>query len=331
MLRKLLFAAVVLVSVGAVGVAGLLAWTHIVVRSARTTLPSGLTLAVAFTDQGSAARVSYVNTATQPMPRSAVLSPPDDPEPNQDYVMSHPAFVAEWADGRMLLVDAGMTADRARAFGRTIELFMGAPAIQPLGSVADALGTDRARVRGIVFTHLHIDHVDGLAALCDVGAGPIDVFMTPNQARRVTHTTRDAMALVRGAACARIVELSDANGDAIYEIPGFEGAGVIAAAGHTPGSQMVVLQERGADQARRIFFAGDIANHVDGIRFDIGKPWPYGTFLVPEDEVRLGELRRFLRARSAEPDTLVVVAHDQQALEASGIPAFASLPRLQPE
>lgn len=331
MLRKLLFAAVVVLSVGAIGIAGLLAWTHIVVRSARTPLPSGMTIAVAFAEQGGAARVSYINTASQPMPRAAVLSPPDDPEPNHAYVMSHPAFVAEWADGRMLLIDAGMRPDRARAFGRTIERFMGAPAMRPLGSIVDALGPGRERVRGIVFTHLHIDHVDGLAALCEVGAGPIDVFMTPNQARRVTHTTRDAMALVRGATCARIVELSDADGDAIYEIPGFAGSAVIAAAGHTPGSQMVVVQERGANHARRIFFAGDIANHVDGIRFDIGKPWAYGTFLVPEDEVRLGELRRFLRARGDEPDTLVLVAHDQLALEASGMPAFASLPRLAPE
>ena len=49
-------------------------------------------------------KVSVIETARQSMPRSGVLDPGTDPTPDAPYVMTHPAFVLEWADGRLLLV-----------------------------------------------------------------------------------------------------------------------------------------------------------------------------------------------------------------------------------
>lgn len=321
-MRKLLLALVALPALAVLAGATLLAWTHHAVRAERGPLPNSLALSVALLAADRPVRITYVNTATQPMPRSAVLDPDADPHPERAYVMSHPAFVLEWRDGRILLVDAGLTPEGARTFGKPIEQWTGAASIEPLESVTAALGEAVPRVRAAVFTHMHVDHVDGLTALCAAGAGPVDVFMTPAQARRRTHTTWGALGLVRSAPCARIHILEGADG--LYRIPGFPGVVVVAAAGHTPGSQLVIAQEQTQDGDRLIYFAGDIANHHDGIVHDIGKPWAYRTFLVPEDEERMRELRAFLRAASERSGgTLILTAHDQLALEASGLPPYA--------
>ena len=88
-------------------------------------------------------RVAWINTASQKMPRSAVLDASLDPTPASPYVMSHPSFVLEWGDGRMFLIDAGMDRESAAAFGRPLEWVSGAEPIEPLGSTAEQLGPRR--------------------------------------------------------------------------------------------------------------------------------------------------------------------------------------------
>ena len=84
-------------------------------------------------------RVSVINTASQPMARSGVLDAERDPDSAQPYVMSHPSFVLEWADGRILLIDTGMTPEQATAFGKPIQMIRDAQPIEPHQSTADAL------------------------------------------------------------------------------------------------------------------------------------------------------------------------------------------------
>jgi hypothetical protein len=52
---------------------------------------------------------------------------------------------------------------------------------------------------------------------------------------------------------------------------------------------------------------------------DISKPFFYRTFIVPEDDARLGELRRLLKRLHDEHGFTLLVSHDQQALAASGV------------
>ena len=54
------------------------------------------------------------------------------------------------------------------------------------------------------------------------------------------------------------------------------------------------------------------------------KPFLYRTFMVPESEARLNELRGFLKQLHDEAGYTLLVSHDQRSLEASGVPAWSA-------
>lgn len=311
----LLLLVAVAVSIAAAG----LAWAHLAVRRERPPLPSAEAIAALAREADLPVGLSFVNTARQAMPRSSVLAPGQDPHPDRPFVMSFAAFVLEWADGRLLLVDAGMDRASALEFGRVTQM-LGAQPIEPLASVADTLGAARGRIGGVVFTHLHTDHTNGLIALCSTPTPRIPVFMTEAQATRPNYTTRPGLRHVADAGCADTVTLPPAP---LMPLGGFPGAAVIHAAGHTPGSQILAAAMASPDGPRITLLAGDIANNIDGIRSDVPKPFLYSLLVVPEDRERLGEVRRFLRDLEARHGWRVLIAHDQGALDASGVPAWS--------
>lgn len=325
MLRRvaLILACVLLVAV--IGASIVLIGTHIAVRREAAPLPTLDAIAavanVAAIVNDAPVRVSLLNTASQSMPRRAVLDAGRDPHGDQPYVMSYPAFVLEWKDGRLLLVDAGMTRDGALAFGRPIEWLGGADPIVAHGSVADTLGDAAPRVKGVVFTHLHSDHVGGITELC-THLNLLHVPMTDAQAERTNYTTRPGLDLLEDADCVRLERVS---GGPLLPVPGFPGVFLIDAGGHTPGSQIVIaFVDDGTGTAQRYAFTGDIVNNLDGITYDIAKPFLYRTLVVPESESRQHELRVFLKRLHDEAGFTLLVSHDQLALEAAGLPAWVS-------
>lgn len=321
MIRKLFLFALALFALGVAGLGVVLTRAHLAIRRERAPLPTASQL-LAASDDDIPVRLSYLNTATQPMPRSAVLDPAQDPRPQAAYVMGHPSFVLEWADGRVLLIDAGMNTEQASSFGKPLQL-VGAQPLRALGSAADRLGPERRRVAAMLFTHLHTDHTGGIVDLCRGNDRPIDVWLTAAQAERLNHTTRPGMRLVDAAGCARKKLLGPEPSKAV---PGFAGVRVIDAGGHTPGSQVVVAYVRGNEGVRRFAFTGDIVNNVDGVTHDIPKPYLYRLLIVPEDDGRLGEVRRFLRGLRDESGFALLVSHDQRQIEASGVPAWNAAP-----
>jgi glyoxylase-like metal-dependent hydrolase (beta-lactamase superfamily II) len=321
MLRRIALGVLAVFGVGVAILAVGLTWAHLAIRHERPPLPprTVVTMAPAIMPGELPVRLTFVNTASQPMPRSTVLASRQDPRPDAPYVMSYPSFVLEWADGRILLVDVGMTRAGARDFGRLVERVSGAAPIQPLAGVAERLGAARQRVRAILFTHLHIDHVGGIRELCRGLEHPVRVLMTEAQAYRPNYTTRTGLRLVHDADCVRVEVLPQRS---LIPVPGFGGIFVIPAGGHTPGSQLVVAVVREQAGVHGYIVTGDIVNNIDGITYNIPKPFFYRWLMVPEDNSHLDELRRFLRDLRDGNRFRLLVSHDQRALEASGVPEW---------
>jgi glyoxylase-like metal-dependent hydrolase (beta-lactamase superfamily II) len=315
--RRLLQLAGVLVLLAFALVAALLGHAHWAIRGLGAPLPTDLS---ALDSPDAPVRISWINTSRQAMPRTQVLDPGKDPTPDRPYVMGHPAFVLGWADGRRLLVDVGMEPDAALAFGRNIEPFGAAPA-EAHGAAADRVPELASGPLGVVFTHLHVDHVQGIGALCARRAGAeVLVFSTPAQADRRNYTTQPAAGLLAAAPCARVVRLPESP---LAPLPGFPGVAVIWAAGHTPDAQVVLAAvARDGAAPQRIAFAGDVVNAVDGARFDVPKPFLYRWLVVPEDDVRLGAVRRFL-GHLEQAGFVLAPAHDLLHLRSLGLGEIA--------
>ena len=295
-----------------------IAWVRYEVTAQRSPLPPAELVVRTPESVELPTRVSWINTASEFLPRAALIDPAGDPDAGAWSRMSFPAFVIEWADGRILLVDAGMDAEAARAFGKPAETLLGADPVEPLVDAGAALGRARDRVSGIVFTHLHDDHVQGIESLCRTSARPITAFVATAQAEHPNYLTRGGLKAVKTSPCLQATQLPN---EPSVDLPGFPGVSVIHAAGHTPGSQLIVahLANRGA---RPIVIAGDIANSYDGIERNVGKPWLYSLLVVPEDTERLDELRRYLQDLAERLGATVLLSHDQAALETSGVTAF---------
>jgi glyoxylase-like metal-dependent hydrolase (beta-lactamase superfamily II) len=322
---------VFLVTASLVVAMGVLAWGHIHVRRIEPPLPT-LDAVLAPAPSGELpVALHYVNTATQPMPRSNVLESSLDPNPEAPYAMGHPAFVVEWSDGRIFLIDLGMSAAGAMSFGRPLEALGGADRMQPHTSTSERLADARARIAGIAFTHMHVDHTGGIEELCNdlrAEAARIPVFQGRYQMREVNHTTRGAKIQLEEADCIERRPL--VSQESIQPIPGFPGLSMIAAAGHTPGSQIFVVELRapaqedggGEPRSRTWVITGDVVNHIQAVELDIPKPGYYSLLVVPENTDRLAQVRGFLRQLARRPGVQLLVSHDFHQVADSGLAEF---------
>ena len=274
---------------------------HWEIRAVDPALPDAEELAFSLTGSGGPVRIRYVNTASQRAPAGTV---------------AFPAFLLEWRDGGGLLIDAGMTRAGALEFGGPLELMLGADPIAPLGSLASQLGGELSKLRGIAFTHLHVDHTDGLAPLCVALGRGLRVVQTPWQLERLNYTTRPGDAHIERAGCAERERLS---GGPVYPMPAFPGVVAIAAGGHTPGSTIFAAKVGGTTW----ILSGDVTNARQALLDNEPKPLLYSLLIVPEAPARLERVRLWLAALDAQPQTVVVVSHDQAALEASGMAAYS--------
>jgi len=307
--------------------AGGLALAQREIRARDPELPTDAEVLALAEAPGGPAAVAWHETSHQAMPRTRVLDAAQDPDPGAAYVMSHPSFALAWPDGRLLLVDLGMEREAALAFGRPLEWTGAEPAVFESGA-ASALGPAAERAAGAIFSHLHTDHVEGLAALCAArGGAALPVFQTAAQAERANYTTRPGRKLLEQAGCPTAQRLPEGR---LAPVAGFPGVGVVDAAGHTPGSQVVLAVLSGGAAPRRLAFTGDVANHVEGIRRNVSKPFLYSLLVVPESPGRLDRVRRWLRHLESDLGFELVVAHDQAQLASLALPPFSALLRPDP-
>jgi glyoxylase-like metal-dependent hydrolase (beta-lactamase superfamily II) len=173
--------------------------------------------------------------------------------PSKKTTLSNTVAVAVRDSGDVVLVDVGWSAeacaDPAGVLGklRTTSLGMRARRDDAIALQLEALGIERARVKTIVATHLHLDHVGGA---CDFPNA--EVVCTDRELRAFRGLPRDLGYRADDLARAGRTRTVLLDGAPTYGFPGsFDlfGDGEIVlcdARGHTPGLAAVALRSKSA-------------------------------------------------------------------------------------
>lgn len=234
--------------------------------------------------------------------------------------LTNTVAVAVRDGGDVVLVDAGWSAeacaDPARAIGRLRMLSLGVRvrASDAIVEQLRALGIEPSRVKTIVATHLHLDHVGGLADFPDA-----EVVLSEDELRAFRTTTGKLGYRARDLArTARIRTLQTAPApawgfQASADVFGGGEVVLLDARGHTAGSVAVALRgPRGA-----FVHAGDAVYE----RWEYGLGTPRGPSWVAKlSSWRRAELERTygcLRACEADPvRPTIVPSHCAASFEA---------------
>lgn len=220
------------------------------------------------------------------------------------------AVLVQHPDGD-LLIDAGFgseVADHVAMLPRV------ARAPYRLGSTVaqqfEAAAYDRDRLRGVVVTHAHWDHVGGLADL------PVPIWINAEEMRYAAEDPDGAV--YRRVSRGHEVHQYQLDGPAYlgfsssHDVYG-DGSVVIAlAGGHTAGSVVVFVA---LPSGRRYAFIGDLTWQLDGIRRRVERPWLLQK-LADVDPARVREGLGHVIA--LEDQMQIVPAHDLDAY--AGIP-----------
>lgn len=210
-----------------------------------------------------------------------------------------------------LLIDAGFGADVAGHI-RAQPWFARAPyqATSTASEQLDASGYDRGRLRGVLITHSHWDHVSG-----------VDHFQVPIWTNagelRYAAETRDGAVFRTVSQGHQIYEYGFKDAPYLgfpssFDVHGDGSVVVALAGGHTTGSVIVfVTLPAGA----RYAFIGDVAWQLDGVRQPAERP----LLMRRLADVDAGQVREdLLRVASLAGLMQVVPAHDVSAYD--GIP-----------
>lgn len=291
-------AAAVIVLAG-IGLAVILLPAHMQVRAIEPPLPSEAELRALLAVPDGPIRIRYVTTSRQQLPSN---------------MLGHNVILAEWPNGNLFMIDAGMDRTEAVEFGELMQVLGDAEDVIPNGSIDELIGDDVARVTGVGFTHLHIDHTQGILSFCRARGSGASLYQTHWQASEHNFNTEEGAQL----ASESCLEAKKLGGEGVMTIDEFPGLALVALGGHTPGSTLFAI----ASQGRLWLFSGDTTNSRQAFLEDLGKGFVYSTFIVPENTTRTAALRAWLRDLDAKPDIDVIVSHDLDALEASEIQAY---------
>lgn len=288
-----------LLAVAALAVAAFLIPPHLQTRRVEPELPNTADLRGLLAAENRPVRIRYVITSQQ-----ALL----------ERGLSHSVFLVEWADGKWFMIDAGMDRKAAADFGELMKLGGNAGDVEIHGSIAELLGDDIGKVAGAGFTHLHIDHTQGVVPFCAARGAGAKLIQTSWQAELHNFNTEEGAELL-AASCLEPAALAGAG---VQTLQAFPGLGVVSLGGHTPGSTLFAA----AVGDHIWLFSGDITNSKADMVEDRGKGFLYSYLLVPEHTERTAELRPWLTSMAAEADMTVVVSHDLGDIEASGLTEY---------
>jgi glyoxylase-like metal-dependent hydrolase (beta-lactamase superfamily II) len=295
----------VLVVLAAVALAAAFAWRWLTAREDvpprsdyRIELPALRALAASLPGPGPR-EVRSVLVAEAALPRGVVFAG----EPFEPLHQVHQVFQLVWAD-RSVLIDTAFPREqleRVAAFGD------GAGAYHDAGwaAVERALG----RAEQVFVTHEHFDHLAGAARLAPERAESLRL----NAAQLANGAALDESG-IPAALRERLRPLEAAPALAVAP-----GVVLLAAPGHTPGSQIVYVRRQ---DGREALLLGDVAWNAAQIRNLHYRP-RLVTLVIGENRGQvLAQFRALHELAAAHPDVAQIVSHDarQRAeLLASGV------------
>jgi N-acyl homoserine lactone hydrolase len=217
-----------------------------------------------------------------------------------------------------LLIDAGFGSDIA-AHVHAQPWFARAPyhATSTAADQLDASGYDRSRLRGVLITHSHWDHVSGLDQLrlpIWTNAGELEyaasardgkVFRTVSEGHKIQQYEFEDVPYLGFASS--------------YDVHGDGSVVVALAGGHTTGSVIVFVT---LPTGKRYAFIGDVAWQLDGVRRPAQRPLLMRKLADADPDLVRQDL---LRVASLADLMQVVPAHDVGAYD--GIPLLPARPR----
>jgi glyoxylase-like metal-dependent hydrolase (beta-lactamase superfamily II) len=233
-----------------------------------------------------------------------------------DGQLGHNAFLIEWEDGRTFMIDAAMDRAQAEEFAALLKSLGRGEDQAIYGTLPELMGSAVSRVTGVGFTHLHIDHTQGVVPFCAARGAGASLFQTDLQRDKQNYNTDEGAQLLEDSCLAK----GKIAGDMVHTVEGFPGLGMISVGGHTPGSTIFVA----AVDGHLWVFAGDTTNSKANLLSNTGKGFLYSTFFVPENTDRLETLRLWLASLDSQDDTTVIVSHDINDIKASGLAAFGT-------
>ena len=272
---------------------------HLQIRSVEPGVPTRPELRELLGASDGPVRLRYVNTSSQRLSTGE---------------LGHTVFVVEWANGDLFMIDAGMDVPTAIKFGRLVETTLGAGEATSHGTISDLLGEAVARVEGVAFTHLHIDHTQGIVPFCAARGKGATLFQTTWQTDLQNFNTTEAEEIIESSCLSR----NGIGSEGLISVDGFPGLGVAALGGHSPGSTLFAIAVGG----HLWILSGDIANSKADLISDTGKGFLYSYVMVPENTGRTEMLRGWLTGLDAESDMTVLVAHDLTDIRESGLAEY---------
>ncbi len=298
-MRLLLIVLLTLVCLALLGMAIVLVPPHLQIRGVEPLLPEEADLRALSAAQGGPVSIRYINTSTQQLPEGK---------------LGHSVFLVQWANGNLFMIDAGMDSATALEFGKLMETVLDAEQAVSHGTIAELLGSGIADVSAVGFTHLHIDHTQGVIPFCAASDERIEVYQTSWQTELQNFNTDDGAQIVVDS-CLEHVTL---EGEGILTIDSYPGLGIVGLGGHTPGSTLFAIPVH----STLWLLSGDTTNTKADLLSNTGKGFLYSYLLVPENTNRTEELRLWLSEMDSNTDIKVVVSHDLADIESSGMPEY---------
>jgi len=295
-MKKVFLILTVVIGLGLVIGGIILVPPHLQIRKVEPALPSLAEVQQLLSVDNKPVRISAMQNSTKPVAVG---------------VGGNAVFVIEWDDGRMFMVDAGMDKDAAIAFAKQTALLGGAGPLEYRMPVDQALGERIKNVDGVGFTHLHIDHVQGLSTFCAHRGAGAKAYQTSTQADVHNLHTEEGAKIVRESC----LEPQVVQGEGLIAVPGFPGLTMFNAGGHTPGSTIFFV----AVGNKLWVLSGDVSNNKQMLLNNQGKGFLYSYLLVPENTRQLERLRTWLTMLDQQPAIEVIVSHDAEALAQSDI------------